>query len=98
MTTALQKTSLQSKTTHNKIVEKGDDQPMYPFSFFLLLPYFFKKKKGRRRNFDNLTFNSFFISFQNQLEEIDYWKSKAQQNEQDLQDLEETFTDFQQSR
>jgi hypothetical protein len=45
-----------------------------------------------------LIFNSFFISFQNQLEEIDYWKSKAQQNEQDLEDLEETFTDFQQSR
>jgi len=35
--------------------------------------------------------------FQNQMEELDYWRSKVQDKEKELVDLEETFNDFQQS-
>jgi len=35
--------------------------------------------------------------FQNQMEELDYLRTKVQEKEKELQDLEETFNDFQQS-
>jgi len=35
--------------------------------------------------------------FQNQLEELEYWKNKAEEKDKECQDLEETFNEYQQS-